>query len=196
MTIKQGMPASNDIVDLSTQALVNMPYDHHEVHDGDSYDAYVYDADLDGAEIISISFTTPNTTSYLHMVSSAQNSSTSLFEIGEGATVTAGSGTDRACYNRRRTSSNTSGIKSLAETPAVSKYTYNGTITNMGTTLYQAVVGTGRFGGGTATRGTAELILKPNTVYSFRLTGIADNGVASIDLTWYEHEDRVTPDGD
>jgi len=40
-------------------------------------------------------------------------------------------------------------------------------------------------------RSQSELVLARNTIYSFRITGSADNGNASIRLSWYEH----TPKG-
>jgi hypothetical protein len=198
MAFQYGVGATHGILDLSSQQQVMIDSDHHELHNGRSYTAYVYDTDLDNAETLNICFKTPDTSSYVHVTKAVYNTVRSLFELLEAPTVTAGSGTDRDAVNRRRTSSNTSDILSMAGTPAAGKYTYNATITNDGTLLLGETVGggSGPTSSSGVSRGMLEWVLKPNTIYAFRLTSLANDGNASIFLEWYAHPDRITPEGD
>ena len=193
MAFDYGVPATHGILDPSSQANVQIDGPHVEVHRGLSFVAYVTDIDLDTGENVNICFTTPNNTVYLHLIPAASNSKASLFQVLEGPTITAGTGTDRAARNRRRTSTFTSSIKSLAATPVTGSYTHNATITGDGTVLFEEAIGGGRanFGVASSSRGTAEWILKPNTTYAFRLVAYADNGQAAIELDWYAHIDKL-----
>jgi len=48
----------------------------------------------------------------------------------------------------------------------------------------------GRERGASGTEDRDERILKQNTTYAFRITGLANDGVASVVLSWYEHVGR------
>jgi hypothetical protein len=192
MSFKLGYNAAAAIVDPSSQALVQVDGPHYEIHRGAGFVGYVHDIDLDSAAI-SIAFKTPNSAGLLHILPQASADKASTFEIFEAPTITAGTGTDRAAVNRRRTSTSVSGVSSMAVTPVVGSYTYNSTITNTGTTLYTEVIGGGRgnFGSTSSSRGTAEWILKPNTIYAFRLTASVNDTAAAIELDWYGHPDAI-----
>jgi hypothetical protein len=198
MAFTYGVGTTHGVLDQVSQQQVVIESDHYELHEGGAFTAYIYDTDLDNTETLNICFKTADTDSYMHVTKAVFNTVRSLFEMLEAPTVTAGSGTDRDAVNRRRTSTNTATILSMAETPAKGKYTYNATITNDGTLLFAETIGGGSGPSATAgaTRGTSEWILKPNTIYAFRLTGLANDGNASIDLEWYAHPDRITPTGD
>jgi hypothetical protein len=180
-------------MDASTRSLQTIDYAHHEIHGGSCFAAHVYDADFDGAEIISVSFTTPDTTKWLHVVALVGSSTAATFEIGEGSTVTAGSGSAYTVINRNRNSDTTSVVSDLAASPATNTVTLNGTISNIGTVIHGEALGGGKNqAGGGGIRDTEEYILKQDTTYSFRLTnGSTDNGVASMQLSWYEHTHKA-----
>lgn len=178
-------------IDLITRAQVGIDYAHHEIHAGSSYTATLNDNDLDNGDTMSVSFKTPDTAKYFHMVAIMSNTSSSLAEILEAPTVTNGSGVEIPCINRNRNSDKVSGALSIEATPVESEVSTNATITADGTAIYSEYIGVGKEKGTSDTRSLSEFILKQNTIYSFRITGEADNGNASIILDWYEHTDKT-----
>ena len=52
------------------------------------------------------------------------------------------------------------------------------------------VIGVGKDKGEGAARSLEEIVLKRNTTYAWRITGLADNGNASVRITWYEHTSK------
>lgn len=179
-------------IDNSTRVPITVSYAHHEIHSGSAFSAHVFDADFDAAEVISVSFTTPNTSKWCHMVPLVGSSTASTFEIGEGSTVTAASGTSTVITNRNRNSTKASVVYDLEASPNVNKFTAGGTISNIGTVIHGEGLGGGKNqSGGGGIRDVDEYILKQNTTYSFRLTnGATANGVASMEITWYEHTSK------
>ena len=174
-------------IDAMTHALIQIGYEHHEVHDGSSFMATAIDVDLDSGELLNITFTTPALTlGGIHMIAMASNSSASKFEILEAPTVTANSGTPMSVFNRNRNSSAVTAVKSIATVP-ISGATLTSTVTVDGTVIKTEIMGVGKNSGASGSRDEMELILKGATTYVFRITGLADNGLASIILTWYEH---------
>ena len=168
-----------------TGVQVIIPHEHHEVHEGKSFFVSVYDVDLDTSDTLALSLLTPALTK-IHVLVLIDNTSTSLFEIIEGATNVDGS--NIPVYNRDRNSATTSEIMSSKLTPTPNVVTTGSTFTG-GTTIHSQVIrelGGGKEKIGGATRGSAEIILKVNTIYAFRLTGLADNGSANVGISWYE----------
>ena len=96
-------------------------------------------------------------------------------------------------FNAERNSSNTSDALNIEAVPTAGKATLNPTVTADGVVLKQRALGggSGPFGTGGESRATQEIVLKQNTIYAFRLTGLADNGAANIDLSWYEHTNAL-----
>jgi hypothetical protein len=156
-------------LDASTSTMQGIDYPHHEIHSGSAWAIGVNDADLDTADELTIAFTTPDTTKWLHVVAIAAN---------------------LVPYNLNRNSATTSGILSIKAIPVANQATLTPTITNDGTAIWTESLGGNKNQGSSAGAATRdERILKQNTTYAFRLTGVADNGVASIGLHWYEHTD-------
>jgi hypothetical protein len=89
-------------------------------------------------------------------------------------------------FNQNRNSALVTIVKSIATVP-ISGATLTSTVTADGTVLVSDIIGVGRNAGYGESTHLAEIILKAATTYVFRLTGLADNGVASINLSWYEH---------
>lgn len=177
-------------LDKITRALMCIDYVHHELHGGSLYSMASVDADLDTDDTLILAFKTPNDGKQLHVLVEASNTSSSLLEILEGSTITAGTGTDKNPINHNRNSSNVSTCISTKDATA-GKITENPTISSDGTQLYVEFIGVGRERGSGSTDRQHEYILKENTVYAFRLTGKADNGTASLNVTWYEHTPKT-----
>lgn len=179
-------------IDSSTWALVTVEYEHYEAHNGNMYTIVALDGDLDTGDSLSISFFVPDTATEIHWVPSAFNSVAASVRLLEAPTIDTSTGTEVSIYNRNRRSSNETIIQhpNQLDTGIV---TINTSISDSGTVLDPTYIGTN----GTpvqaqsgATRGEAELILKTNTVYTLLLIGQADNGLAAIRMTWYEHNPK------
>jgi len=178
--------------DPTAKALRTITYPHSEIHSGSSYVVFNYDADFDKSSTLNMCFKTPDTSKWKHLVAVLSCTVPSVATILEAPTVTSGSGTPKIIYNKNRNSSNISGALDIEDTPTAGKVSTNCTITDDGTLLLGEALGVGK---GTLaiaiSRDISEFVLRQNTVYAFRITGtgVLDNGIASIVLTWYEHTD-------
>lgn len=188
-TFFNALGGTDGSIDSSTNAIETIDYAHHEIHAGSAFVLSATDLDLDTAQVLSIAFTTPNTAKYFHVVASGSNTSNSEWEILEGPTITVDTGSDLVIYNRNRNSLAASGALNIKTVPAAGA-TLTPTITVDGTILEAETIGAGKNQSTGVTRSDAEWILKPNTTYAFRITGLADNGTASVRLFWYEHTDK------
>ncbi|MCP4540160.1 MAG: hypothetical protein GY832_23730 [Chloroflexi bacterium] len=175
--------------DSSTNSLQTIEYEHHEIHSGSSYTMEHNAAGGSGTKA-TISFTTPNTTKWLHMVITARANVEAFYTLGEGATITGASGADYAPRNKNRNSANTSGVISAGSAGGAGNATIGGTVTNFGTTLEMLHFGKGRQQPG-ASHGENEWILKQNTTYAFEVETEAASSEATVELHWYEHTDKT-----
>ncbi len=178
-------------MDPSTSSLQILTYWHHKVHDGDAYSLSAYNSDLDGTDELAIAFTVAAGIEEVHPVIVASNTATSLFEILENPTITNGSGSDISPVNRNRVSDNVSTILSIKAIPVANQANLNPTITVDGTQLFAETLGGNKNqGSGAGANDRDEWVLRPGRTYAVRLTGIGDNGVASLALFYY----HTTPD--
>ena len=192
----QGLEGKNSTyqdvrLDPSTLTMQTIEYEHHEIHGGSAYVVTGTDADLDTDAELTIAFTTPDTTKWIHLLALASCTSAAYWEVLEGPTITNGTGSDLVIYNKNRNSANTSGVLTIESPAEAGKATLTPTITNDGTVLQAQYLGSGKEKISGEIRATGEWVLKQNTTYAFRLTGNADNGKAAIELVWYEHTDKV-----
>ena len=173
--------------DEATGALINISPIGHALHEGKAFCAHHSDVDLDNTDTLVIAFTTPDTPTWIHMSPRASNSVASVFDILEGPTLTVDSGSEDDITNRNRNSTITSELLSIETTVQADMVTLDPTITGNGTTLHAEVMGGYKNYPGSALGPDGEYVLRQDTTYAFRLTGSADNGVASIELFWHEH---------
>ncbi len=168
--------------DKSTTGVNVLVDSHHEIHDGDAYlmsESY----DLSVNDVLDIRITTPDTTKWAHFVPEFDTESEFqvwLYEVATIETV----GTAFTPINSNRNSPNTSGLvfdvisnTSLANANA-------DTDVSGATTLSHAFTGAGKKEGGGSTD-RREIMLKQNTIYSFRASATAA-GWLHIDFNWYE----------
>ena len=175
-------------IDPATSALMTITYPHHEIHAGDSFVLFVEDVDIDAAEVLIIAFTTADATRWLHAVVVAANSAACRFEILEGPTITDDTGTDLVPYNRNRNSATVSTVRSIKAVAVANQATRNPTITGDGTVIWSETMGGYKNASGSAGSATRqEWIFDQGVTYAFRITAIANDGVASIAVNWYEH---------
>ncbi len=158
---------------------------HSHIHNGIMFNADITDPDLDGSDELSIAFLTPDSNVEVHMFATASNTSASTFEMLKGPTLGASSGTNQVAINSNERSANTSVCKATKD-GTVGSVTDNPSYSVDGSVRRTELVGVGKDKGASATRDNSERILARNTIYAFRLTGIDDNGNATINLVWYE----------
>ena len=180
-------------LDRSTRAAETIEYEHHEIHAGDSFHAFHGDTDVADNERIVLSFKTPNTTKWIHMLAEVEASGEAEFWIYEAMTITDNTGTSRKVYNRNRNSGKTSGVLDTGQNPDLAnRVTLNATMGSgsaYGEVLEHSVFGDGKKIGGEF-RGSNEWILLANTNYAFSVVSRAASNKIHMHLNWYEHTDK------
>jgi len=165
-------------MDRVTNTLQTIEYEHHEIHSGSSY-VFTVAGDIANNDYAHLLVVTPNTPKWGHIIFEAEVETEMKLNVCEGVSIS-DSGTSLSSYNRNRNSTNE---------PAILVYT-NPTITDSGTCIVTAQVGSGKKIGGSA-RSTGELILKENTIYDFKVRNESGGaGFASQQFNWYEHTNK------
>jgi len=175
---------ANTGIDKATAALEMIDYAHHEVHSGSHYYAYKQ-ATLANTEKLTIAVTTPNTTKWGHLIWKLSTSDAAVYDVLEDVTSIA-NGTAFTVLNNNRNSAKTSAMTILTASDAGADTAIAPT---GGTEIYAEAIKAGRRFG-EAKRGDAEIILKQNSLYLFRITSGANSNVTSMVLEWYEHTDK------
>jgi hypothetical protein len=162
-------------VDKATSSISAIEFEHHEIHEGDSFTCDFVRNVGNGLNLDMI-LTTPDTAKWSHLTYELDTEVAAILKIYEGAIT--GAGTSCTIYNRNRNSAATSSCL-VANMPL--------TVTTGTTLIRNFHLGTGKtFGGGS--RSTHEIILKQNTKYLFRITNdTTSNNYISLKLDWYEH---------
>lgn len=166
----------NQKVDKSTNATVTIDYPHHEIHDGELYEVYLYDATL--ANTASINIASPNPIgAEAHFTYDGGCGGDALLELLEGATITGGDAVVPRNMNRNYDDS------TLA---AVTNTTLGGTPTTLVAEFLpggQRQQATGASGG---SRVGLEWITDPTKSYAVRITNISGaEKPASIVVNFY-----------
>lgn len=166
-------------LDGVSNAITVIDYAHHEIHSGSHFKAGYQDITMSTNDIIYLCFTTPDTTTWMHWVLTAQTTGAATIELYEAPTLSA-EGTAVTPLNRNRNSAKVSAMV-VKHTP---------TVTSPGTKISEKWVGSVGFKETTGgeSRGGSELILKQNTQYLIKLTANADTIKCAIGGDWYEHE--------
>lgn len=157
---------------------------HSHIHESLAFHIYVNASGGSGIKA-TISFKTPNTTKWAHMVIHARGNVESHLTIGEGATITGVSGSDFAPHNRNRNSVVASMLISEGSAGGTGNVTIGGAVTNFGTVIHLEHFGNNKVG--EENRGEIEWILKQNTIYAIELETEAASSEAFIELEYYEH---------
>lgn len=174
-------------LDLSTEAVINIDYEHHEVHSGSHFFAKGWFDSASAANSITLfAFKTPDTTKEIHARSLFSGEGEFTVEIYEGVSVdldTYGTKiTNLFCNNRI-----------IDNTPTLGAYSIDagdiGEITG-GTSIWSGILGTGKTSGGISGLND-EIIAKRNTIYLFLITKVP-TGVLWFDYNffWYEHTNK------
>jgi len=186
-------------IDASTNALITMDHELHEIHAGGSFTVHVDNttANTDDHRTL-LGFETPAGTKWAHMIVliGASNPAEAFFY--EGITIDDDEGVELTIEDRNRNTDNTSVLLSF-ENPAVA-----GLVTWMnetqlatanfvsGTILdhFQVIAGSGPKALGGTSRSTEEWILKPSTKYAVVIQNVgASTNLHEIHLDWDEDTD-------
>lgn len=178
-SVIQIVDEDNDIItiDEATGAITSIDYAHHEIHEGCSYIVQENDDDLDNGQTLDLTVITPNTTSWMHSVWSAEGTKAIHIFVYEGVTTNI-SGVARTPVNRDRNSSNMpSGI-----------FREGDTFVALGTLLWQWHTGDKKISGIGEERD--EFLLRQNTQYLFRIESEVNDNAVTGQLSFYEHAHR------
>lgn len=186
------------IMDAITRGAIWISEPHHEIHEGGRFYVIYSVASLGDMttpdDMITLTFTTPNTTKWSHFQFNAFGTAGWRLRFIEAPSGGAESPTGSlTVLNHNRNSSNTSVLKDVAETPALNKISYDATLATGGTTLWdQYLEGSGGpLASGTSSNDRDERVLKQNTTYQVSFFG-TDTNPATLHLDWYEHTNELT----
>jgi hypothetical protein len=189
-----------DSFDDVSGSIRTVDFAHHEIHEGDAFTVhYSVTTAATDAHRTAIMFATPDSTTKGHFIVTASASHPAEVIINEGPTLAdAGDGTDLVIKNRNRTSTATSTMASLEDTPTVGSVTTmdNAEWTAVGPSAGLELVhvylagGDGPFAVGGTTRSVQEWVLDTDTIYLVYLENTGANAnTHSLHLDWYEHVD-------
>lgn len=184
-------------IDAATHALVGITYEHYEVHGGDHFNVQYSVASLGAAsspeDMMTLTWKTPNTARWLHMTVAAISSSGARFKFIEGGTSGGANPTGIiTAYDANRNTGNMSAIINIASTPAAGSVSYDATLVTGGASLVDVFIGADGQGNtfvAGSDRGQQEWVLKQDTQYQVSILE-ADNVPGTLQLSFYEHEDR------
>lgn len=162
-------------LDLAQNAAVSIGALHHEIHEGDTYKVHNVNTAVASGGDITIVLTTGAKS--CHTTFYGSSGGDALLYLFEGSTVTV-AGTAMVEYNKNRNSSNT------ATAAAELNPTASG-----GAILDQLFIpgGSGPTAPGGATNVRDEWVLKPSTIYRFKLVNsTATTQTLNLAIEWYE----------
>ena len=185
-------------IDKSTQTLMKIDYTHHEIHEGNHYTLMYGVSDIGALttpnDMMTLTFSTPDTRKWSHMVMLFLCVGQTLCQIREGGSTGASPTGAITAYNNNRNSSNTSGLLDIGATAG--RMSYDATADSGGSLIVNeyipgATTNQGKAGANAESSSRFEWVLKQNTRYQISMTQTANVG-ASIVLHWYEHTDKVS----
>lgn len=179
--------------DSTTNALNTIAYAHHEAHEGNRFFVQYSVADLGAMttpnDMITLTFTTPDTAKWGHFIFTATGSSGWLVRLIEAPTGGAATPTGvLLILNKNRNSSKKS---TVSDGTTAGQVSYDATLATGGTTLWNGYIEGSTSGiTGTGFSGKRdEIILKQNTQYQLSIFG-TDAEAATLYIDWYEHTNK------
>ena len=168
--------------DVISKIPVTMPYDHHQLHEGEMFRWSVYTASLGSAANKDIRIVVPNISITANAVTQCPHfrlefisSAGGLAYLYEGTTFTA-NGTQRTPIAMERNGTYTP-LLQIHEDP---------TVNAVGTVLWQGLLLASKVSAGDTNDSAMEFILKNNTSYLVRFTSAGNSNQVLIRLVWYE----------
>ena len=185
--------STGGVCDEMTNSLITISYEHHEIHEGDSFVVSIVDTTMASAETLVLAFKTPAGTKRAHLIYEYSTLTGAHCELIEGPTWDQGSGAAVTITNRLRAASPASSI--LLENRGQVTFTASDEMISNPTTLSGGTVIDTNYSFGSnklpesSRRGQHEFILKPDSTYAIRFTSDASSNKGQIIVDWYEHTD-------
>lgn len=184
-------------IDPLTLGTITIATDHHQVHEGDTFSAWLFDVGvIASAAVLEMAFETPAAGSpqkRMHVIIMANASAQAVLRLWQ-ITGNIGGGTAFGePPNRRDDQPDDSDLqlidgadKILLNSPALAT-----PITGIATPVLRAAeqFDSRTSGAPAASRGALEFVLNPDQKYHLTLTSGAANNVAFLGMVWYEHTD-------
>jgi len=175
---------------------VGISFEHHEIHDGDTYQVFFEDITLADNATINFAFKTPvSTIKEIHMVIEYATKIGGQLTVLEAATWTKQSGTIFVPINLNRNSTKESLIlgNETTSTFTANEVAYNVTtiLTTNATVVDSDAVYGSKWGGAHGGRGLSEMILKSDTTYVVLFTAEGASNFGHLKLRWYEYLPNV-----
>lgn len=168
--------------DNATDDVVAIEFEHHEIHEGESY-GYAEAVDQTIAHVYDIQITTPNTTKWAHFTYNFEVENETDWYFYENVNIIL-AGAAITPLNRDRNSSNDSILTIKVITNTTTGNANADTAVAGATILAHGITGDKKTGG--EANGRHEIILKQNEDYSLRFIATVA-GWVSFHLDWYEH---------
>jgi len=171
--------------DASTESLMTVSYEHHEIHSGTHFfHNDVHDLSINA--VLDYQITTPAGTKFSHFLASFNTESETDYFLYEGVTINV-AGADAGCFNSNRNSGTACTlVVNEIENSSVANANSD-TVVSGADVLKNGIIGAGRTGGESSR--SNELILKADTIYCLRFVASAA-GYINTHFEWYEHTDR------
>lgn len=182
---------------MPSDRIVRINTAHDEIHEGDSYTVDLVDISMGDGDTILFAFKTADTEKLINMVVEWSTKVGGHLEIIEAPTWTNQTGTSVAIINRKRGSSNTSGLlHDLTDTIFVAESKISANVTTILTTNATTIETKYLFGsqanvGVNANRGIAEFLLEGDTQYVIKYTADGGSNAGFLKLDWYEHTENA-----
>lgn len=172
--IVQDEAGQSFVLDEITGALVVMDIEHHEVHEGELFRVWYRQTGVNINVNVDVLLSVPNQNVDFHFEGATSSSGGAYVQFYENV-ITSDDGSQLSVYNAFRRSTNTNIL-----VPYIAP-----TITNLGTLIDGAQLGSGQTTGGVA-RGEGEWVLNKNRKYLLRITSAANGSIITARLRWYE----------
>jgi len=173
-------------LDDSTDAIITVDYEHHEIH-GESHYFVVGYADLTINQVLDFTWQMPNTTKWIHWIWGIDCEDEINWFVYEGATATNPLANTITPLNSNRNSGNTSGTTMKYEVQANLAAANTDTSVGGATTLMSGI--TKAKDGGNVVR-NHEIVMDQNVLYCLR-TVANGAGFINFSMQWYEHTDKA-----
>ncbi len=179
-------------MDASTNSAQTVSYPHHETHAGSRY-YLTYSVESLGAmttpaDMITLTWTTPDTTKWEHFTFWAKGTGGWRLRLIEAPSGGAESQTEQlVMLNKNRNSDNVATCIALDSTAG--EVSYDATLATGGTSLWDEYIVGGSKTSGNVGEDRDEIVMKQNTKYQLSLYG-TDTDPATLHVDWYEHTDK------
>ena len=173
--------------EIVVPAVITEDVFHYAVHEGLAFSVGAYILTPSADQGVYMTFTTPNTDNYIHIIPEITGEDSVELHIREGYTPTSTATTaDLVAYNKNRAAtytSATSGVIAGNTSTAGAVQVQSGHApTTTGTLIYNEFQS--KASGGRSA--TYELLLEKNTTYCFQAIARVGNKNTGLNLTWFE----------